>query len=230
MSVSLAAGAAGPLGGDRLRLDIDVAEGATLMLSAVAATVLLPGPHAEESRSIVNIRVAAGAALLWFPGMQIAAEGCRHSTVTRVELAPDARLHMREGLILGRHGERPGEFRQRLRITQGDVPLYDQELAVGAGTPGWEGSAVTGGRRALGAVITVDHDEDRMTSFGTAVSPAFPDTAVLRVSERCAVITSVAPDALALRQRLDAALWQTDNCARTAQDERKETAVAAPVG
>lgn len=202
-SVRLAAGAAGPLGGDQLRIDIRVGKGATLMVAAVSATLLLPGPHGLESSSEVTITVAAGGSLVWLPGRQIAAEGCRHASVTRIELEPGARLFAREELLLGREGELPGSLRQRLRVTLGGDALYDQEVAVGAGVAGWQSSAVTGGRRALGSVLLVEPD---VATFATAVSEDFPDTAVMKLSDQAMLIASAAADSIALDRRLAAAL------------------------
>ncbi|WP_460370693.1 urease accessory protein UreD, partial [Actinocorallia lasiicapitis] len=47
---------AGPLGGDRLRLDIEVKAGATLRIRSVAAALALPGTGGE-SRYTIDARV-----------------------------------------------------------------------------------------------------------------------------------------------------------------------------
>lgn len=199
VTVRLVAGAAGPLGGDSLRLEVTVAEGAALMLGTVAATLVLPGVHGEQSCSEVNISVADGGTLIWNPGLQIASRDCRHQTLNTVALARDARLFAREETALGRHGETPGEFRQRLRVTRAGIPIYDQELAVGPGVPGWDGAAVTGNRRSLGTILVVG-------PLGgipkTHLDDAPPDTALMRMSEDTLLITSVAPDAVELDRRL----------------------------
>jgi urease accessory protein len=207
--VALAAGAAGPVGGDDLRLSIDVASGAALVLRGVSATVALPGPHNEPSRSEVTIRIAANGTLVWLPSLLIAARGCRHQAITRVMLEPGARLLLREELLLGRHAEPPGTIRQRLRVCLGDRPLHDQELALGAGTVGWDGPAVTGGRRALGSVLVVDPawDDDPATRPDPA---ADANTACLPLSGPALLITALANDALTLRRRLDAAVAEVD--------------------
>ena len=70
--VALAAGAAGPVGGDDLRLAIDVEGGAALVLRSVAATLALPGPHGLPSRSEVVVWVAEDGILSWLPGPLIA--------------------------------------------------------------------------------------------------------------------------------------------------------------
>lgn len=205
-SVRLAAGAAGPLGGDQLRIDIRVGERATLIVNAVAATLLLPGPHGSESSSQVNISVASGGTLVWLPGRQIAAEGCRHASVTGVNLESGARLYAREELMLGREGEVPGSLRQRLRVTNDGDPVYDQEVVVGVA--GWQSSAVTGGRRALGSIMLVDPVAENIDVFTTSVSDEFPDTAVMRLGEQSVLLASAAADSIALERQLTAAFAQ----------------------
>jgi urease accessory protein len=205
VQVSLVSGAAGPVGGDELKLSIDVESGAALVLRNVAATLVLPGPHHQQSRIETVIRVAAGGAFVWLPRPVIAARSCHHLAITRVMLEPGARLLLREELLLGRHGEQPGAIRQRLRVTLGGRPLHDQELALGAGVGSWDGPAVTGGRRAVGSVLIVDpewdHDPiDLKTTDGTT------DTALLPLSESAVLITALAKDGLALHQMLDAGI------------------------
>lgn len=133
--VHLAAGAAGPLGGDRLRLEVRVGPGSALVLGEIAPTLLLPGTYGGHSLLDVRIHVGAGAALAWLPELVIAARGCRHATDTRIVLEPGARLVLREEVLFGRHGEPCGEYRQRVRVETGRGPLYDQELAAGRPHP-----------------------------------------------------------------------------------------------
>jgi urease accessory protein len=203
--VSLAAGAAGPIGGDELRLSVDVGPGAALVLRSVAATLVLPGPHGQPSRSHVTVRVAEHGLLVWLPGPVIAAEGCLHQAVTQVTLEQGARLLAREELLLGRHGEQPGALRQRLRVCIGDRPLHDQELAVGPGAAGWDGPAITGGRRALGSLLVVDPAWcDGPPDVPTPLEGA--DAALLPLSRLGVLVTALASDGFALRCRLDAGL------------------------
>ncbi len=67
VTVHLVGGAAGPLRGDELRLDIEVGPGARLELLSVAAQLALPGRPAPASRLTVTATVAAGGSLRWLP-------------------------------------------------------------------------------------------------------------------------------------------------------------------
>ena len=58
----LVGGAAGPLGGDRLRLEIEVGAGALLDVRSVAASLALPGAGGAQSRLEVTARVEVGRA------------------------------------------------------------------------------------------------------------------------------------------------------------------------
>jgi urease accessory protein len=205
VTVRTVAGAAGPLGGDHWRLDVSVGEGATLMLGAVAATLVLPGRHGTMSVSEVNVSVAAGGTLIWRPRAQIAAKDCRHISTTRIDIAADARLFAREEFLLGRHNEAPGDFQQRLRVTQEGKPIYDQQLSVGPAFPGWRSAAVTGGRHALGSILIVDSADESMTPFTSAVAVDCPDTAILQISGQATLISSLANDSVQLQNRLDRA-------------------------
>ncbi len=199
--VRVVAGAAGPLGGDQLRLEVTVAEGAVLMLGAAAANLVLPGVHGQQSWNEVTIAVADGGTLIWNPGVQIAARDCHHAALSTIHLATGARLYAREEMALGRHGETPGRFRQRMRVIRGGKPIYDQELSVGSEAPGWNSAAVTGGRRSLGTIVIVDpHGSPEWSAQAVA-----PDTAVMALSGEATLITSLADDAIELGRRLNAA-------------------------
>jgi len=198
--VSIAAAAAGPVGGDRLRLEVGVGRGATLVLRAVGASLALPGPHGAGSGAETRVDVAAGATFVWLPQPVIAAARCRHRAVTTIALAEGARLLAREELVLGRRGETCGSIRQRLRVTVGGRPLYDQELCVGADADGWDGPAVTGGRRALGTLLVVDPTLE--PGVASTVSLDL-DGAILPLEGAGALVTALAPDSLTLRRQLD---------------------------
>ncbi|MCX5389287.1 urease accessory protein UreD [Streptomyces sp. NBC_00094] len=193
-----------PLGGDRLAIETEVRDGARLLVDAAAATIALPGRSPEPATYDVRITVGEGGALRWLPEQLVSAHGSDLRMRTTVELAATARLVLREEQILGRHGEPPGTLATRLTVRRAGRPLLDQELAYGPGAPdGWDGGAVLGGHRATGQLLVVDPDftdkpvESRLLGEGAVIAP---------LAGPAALVTAVAPDALALRRLLDAAL------------------------
>lgn len=154
--VHLVGGAAGPLRGDELLIEVVVGAGARLCVRTVAASIVLGGRSDVESQTTVRASVGAGGELLWLPEPVVATAGCRHVSRSTVELAAGARLTWREELVCGRTGEEPGNLRLVTAVRQEGRPLSTQELAVGPSAPGWSGPAVLGGHRAAGTVLFVD--------------------------------------------------------------------------
>jgi urease accessory protein len=161
VTVHLVAGAAGPLRGDKLRLDVEVGPGAWLDVRSVAASLALPGNTAQPpSRLEIRAAVAADAVLRWLPEPLIAAAGCDHRAVSDVRIDAGGSLTWRDDLVCGRHGEPAGDVRIDTTIRYAGRTLYRHELAVGPAAPGWSGPAVlgataaaTGAGRAVGSVI-----------------------------------------------------------------------------
>lgn len=156
VEVHLVGGAAGPLGGDRLRIEVTVAPGARLCVRSVAASLALPGPPGSQSILDIHASVAAGGSLRWLPEPFIAAAGCDHVSRSFVDLEPDASLTWREEVVCGRHGEEPGDARLESTVRLAGGTLMHQDLAVGPRAAGWAGPAVLGGGRATGTLLMVD--------------------------------------------------------------------------
>ncbi|MEU4626032.1 urease accessory protein UreD [Actinoplanes sp. NPDC023801] len=185
VTVHLVGGAAGPLRGDELRLNLEVGPGARLEMRSVAASLALPGRPAPPSRLTITASVAAGGMLRWLPEPLIAAAGCDHIAVTRVDVAEGGTLLWRDDLVCGRHEERSGTVRQDTMIRYGGVTLYRHELSVGPGAPGWEGAAVLGGR-AVGTLVAVGTE----LPLGTAG----PDAAVMPLAGGGTLASAVGAD------------------------------------
>ena len=151
--VYLVGSAAGPLGGDDVRLEIDVEPGASLVIRSAAASVALPGP--APSTLTVHARVGAGAELRWLVEPTVAARGCRHRIDARIDLAIGARLHWIEEIILGRHGEPSGSVVSRFSVDLDGWPLLRHELALGPDHPHAQTSAAVGDARAVGTVVVI---------------------------------------------------------------------------
>ncbi len=207
--VHLVGGAAGPLGGDRLRLEVTVADGARLTMRTVAATVALRG--CGQSVLEVAVRVGRDASLRWLPEPLIAAAGCDHRVVSTVELDAGARLVWREELILGRHGESPGDVSTALRVRLDGVPLVHQELAAGPRSDGWAGAAVLGDERTVGSLLLVNPEPPDPATAGNGRVKDDPAVvgAWMSLAGPGYLGTAVAADAHTLRAWLDARVGPT---------------------
>lgn len=203
VQVCVAAGAAGPIGGDDYQLDIDAGAHSTLVLTEVSATLLLPGPCGAQSRMATIVRLRESATLIWLQQPVIAAKDCHHVSEIYVEMAVDARVLVREQLVLGRYDEPPGRLFQRVRVERDHRPLYHQELAIGGRVSGWDGPAVAHHYRAMGSVLVVD---PHWVNAGSTTTPLSATAARLRLNGPAAVLSAVADDAVAFDRALDAAL------------------------
>lgn len=200
-TVYLVGGAAGPLGGDDLRLSIEVRPGAALCLRAVAASVALPGRSGAASCFRVQASVGALGELEWLPEPTVAAAGCHHLAHATVDVAQDGALRWREELVCGRDGEAPGAVTITTVVRYAGRPLLHQSLSVGPDAEGWAGSAVLGDATATGSLLHVD------PSLGaTAPACVLAPTAVrVPLAGPATLTTATAPDAHTLRKLLDGA-------------------------
>ena len=199
-AVYLVSAGGGPVGGDVLDLRIEVRAGAALRLATVAASVALPGADGAESVLAVQASVAPGGVLEYLPEPMVVADGARHTTDVRVDLASGATLVLRDEVVLGRHGERGGACRTRLRADYGGSPLLRHDVAVD-GTDGASlGPAVLAGHRAYGTVLVAGE-----CASDFAGVPASPDAAVMPLAGPGVLISALAADSLALRRLLDSA-------------------------
>jgi urease accessory protein len=201
--VHLVNAAGGPLAGDRLRLDIDVAAGVRLMVRSAAATVALPGHGPGPSSMDVRAEVASGGALDFRPEPTVAAAGCHHRVTAEIILGEGAHLRFREEVVLGRFGEVAGSVHTTLRAdvrrASSSWPLLRQELALTPDTPGLAGPAVLGGARAVGSLLVAGPGP-----AGLGASAAVADgVAVLPLAGPGVLVTALADDAVSLRRRLD---------------------------
>ena len=156
----------GVMAGDRLELDVDVAEGAHAVVVAQAATKLhaMEPPGVAEQR--MRIRVAAGGRLEFHPGLTIPFAGSAFRQSVEVDLEEGAAFAWFERWSAGRvaRGERHAyrHASSRLRVRVDGVPVHadalelDPERAAGPGL--FEGHAyvasgviVGGGDPGLGS-------------------------------------------------------------------------------
>jgi urease accessory protein len=196
-----------PLGGDRLRIEAAAQQGAVLHVTAAAATLALRGPTPEHATYDVHLTVAEQAELHWLPKPLICAAGSNLHQTWTVDLAPAARLVLREEQVLGRTGEPSGHVTTRLTVRRGGRVLLDQEAEYGPGTPGWDSPAVLADHRATGQILIVDpafeNKPPEAQLHGTA--PEDGQVILTPLTGPAALITAIAPDGLRLRHLLDTA-------------------------
>ena len=204
-AVYLVSAGGGPVGGDILELRIEVRAGAALRLRTVAASVALPGIDGSESMLAVHASVADGGVLEYLPEPMVVADGSRHVTDFHVELASGAALVLRDEIILGRHGERGGACRTRLRCDYDGKPLLRHDVAIDGSDDISLGPAVLAGHRAYGTVLRAgEFPGYRARPDGTPV--ARPDMGVMSLAGPGVLVSALAADSLALRRLLDYAL------------------------
>lgn len=198
VTVRTVASAAGPLGGDHLRLRVRVGAGAHLRLIGTGATLALPGPHGEPSTSTVHLRIDPGGRLEYLPDETIVCAGADHHTELRADIAAGGEFRQREILILGRHAEPPGRLTTGTHLTRAGRPLLRQTLDLTdrrlLASPGY-----LVGNKVLATEIVVD---DR-----TPPGPAAGDGwSLTPLAAGGALATALGPEHVTAVHRLAAAL------------------------
>ncbi|GAA3545385.1 hypothetical protein AFL01nite_15550 [Aeromicrobium flavum] len=167
------------LSGDAVVIEVVVGAGARLELVEPAGTVAYAMSDGGRASWDVTIHLAPASSLVWAGEPFVVSEGARVDRRTTVELAWDARLALREVLVLGRHGERPGELCQDFDATgPNGTPVLAESLAVGAAF----GDLALGGARVMGTV-TVLGARLPATDDGTRLDLEAEGTVVRRLAD-----------------------------------------------
>src|SRR6185295_9565176 len=128
----------GIAGGDRLDISIDIATGAYALLTTPGATKWYRSAGAEASQS-VGIAIGRDAVCEWLPQENIFFESALAQNTLTVDLAQGAVFCGWDVLCLGRtaSGERfrAGRLRQRLLVTRGGRPLFEELGTLTGGGP-----------------------------------------------------------------------------------------------
>ncbi|MFC8182329.1 MULTISPECIES: urease accessory protein UreD [Nocardiaceae] len=133
--------AATPLGGDEMRIRVEVGKGASLTVHSVAATLALPSATTPESHSWWSFHVDDGGTLLFDPEPMIVAADARHHSRTDVRFSDSGSIHIRERIQIGRAGERAGSWCGTV-VSDVDCgggrirPHLRHRVELGAGTSG----------------------------------------------------------------------------------------------
>ena len=170
--------AAGPLAGDDVTLDLELAAGARARLTAAGASLAQGRPSDDGTppgrlRSIV--RLGADADLDAEPAPLIAAAGSRTEVSVEITLAATATLRWRELVVLGRSAEITGAVTLRWSVYRDGAPLLVQSVAITADA--WPG--VLGGNRVLATALAVGVVGRTLVDSPTAVCQQLSDDSVL---------------------------------------------------
>lgn len=214
-TVHLIGTAAGPLGGDDLRITVRVGAGARLVVRGCAATLALPGNAGSAGAPghyRVDLEVEDGAELDFAPEPTVVCAGADLRSATTVTLHGSGRVRLDERVVLGRHGEPGGDWTGRLSATRDGVPLLRTSLdatllrEAAPGTravlslfdsdPPPPARAGTAGRAvatplARGGLL--------VTAFGPTVSGALAERAALGNPDAANTDSRPAPDTAAAR-------------------------------
>lgn len=184
LTLAMVNGAAGPLGGDRLRFRLELQPGSRVMVRSVAAAMAQPGPSGHRSELTVDLLVGDGATLDWRPEPTVSVAGSDHRTVVRLAAAGSSTVAMREAVSLGRHGEPPGRMALRQRVSIDGVAVLDHETVFAPGVllgPGAHGSG-----RAVTSEVVIGRV---LPEPGAEVADGCV-RATFHLSPRCALVTT----------------------------------------
>ncbi len=131
------------LGGDSVEVQVQVGKGVTLEVIEPSGMVAYDA-EGEYSRWSLDIRVEAGATLIWHGKEFVAAKGSNAHRSTNIKLEPDARVLLKETLVLGRSGESGAQLNCKTKASLDEQELLVEELALTPETrqlPGISGSS-----------------------------------------------------------------------------------------
>ncbi|MFC8501117.1 urease accessory protein UreD [Pedococcus sp. NPDC057267] len=150
--VALVATTATLLGGDEVRLDVEVGTGTWLDLRDVAGTVAYHG-RGRACRVDVRLTVAPGGTLTWAGEPLVVSGGAVVTRTLDVDVAAGGRLLLRDTVALGRSGEAGGDLRCTTTACVDGRPALVEELRLGPSARSQPG--VLGGARVVDTVTAL---------------------------------------------------------------------------
>jgi urease accessory protein len=149
----------GIAGGDRARIELEVASGARVIATTQAAEKVYRsdgGPAEVE----VKLAVEPRASLAWAPQETLLFEGSRFRRRLAAEVAPDGQLIIVEATVFGRlaHGETRVEaaFRDDWRVRRGGKLLFAEAVRIENAGAALDRAAVGRGARAVATLLCLD--------------------------------------------------------------------------
>ncbi|OSP56356.1 urease accessory protein UreD [Pseudoruegeria sp. SK021] len=172
--------AGGLTGGDHLRFELEVGEGAAVTATTQTAERAYAS-LGDPARLDVTLRVGAGGGLHWLPQETIVFERAHLARRTVVDLSGDARLVMAETLVLGRAamGEQLHDVTVRdwREVRRDGRPIFLEPLCLTAESLARRsGAAVLGAGLALSTICVAGPGaEDALTALRARLAEAGPE-------------------------------------------------------
>jgi len=151
--IGLLASTALLLGGDSVELEVVVGPGACLELFDVAATVAYHGRGRPASWRL-QVEVGAKASFRYAGQPLIVADGADVRRTSDLTVATDARLQLREVVVLGRVGELGGTLVTSTVLRSGGRDLWREEQQLAAG-PARSRPGLLGAHRVVDTVVSI---------------------------------------------------------------------------
>jgi urease accessory protein len=196
----------GMAGGDRMRIELELVDGAEAVFTTQAAEKIY---RSEGVEAEVEIKLAfgSGSRLAWLPQEQILFDGARVRRVLEVEMTAGATLLLCESVVFGRlaKGETlcEGGYRDRWRVRRDRRLVFAEEIRLdGAIAETMACAAVGGGACALATLLYVSPDaEARREPARAAIDGARAECGV-SAWDGMLVARFLSPDPQALRADL----------------------------
>jgi urease accessory protein len=205
--------AGGMTGGDRFGVDIDVGEGAELLIGTTSAEKIYRSLH-DDVTVDVKLKVASGGHLAWLPQETILFDRARYARRIDVDLAPDASLVLAEAVVFGRAamGEtvEQGSLIDRWRVRRNGRLLFAENMRLdGAIDRKLAATAIASGRLAVATILIAPGTEQQVEAVRAAVG-RFCGEAAISSWNGIAVARFCAADGAALRHDMCAVLAALD--------------------
>lgn len=162
--VALVAGGATLLGGDSVSIRVEVGAGCTLRIEDIGGTVAYPSTGRPSEWNVEAV-VGDGGVLVWESFPFVVADRADVRRRTTVRTGAEARVCLRETLVLGRTGEAGGKIVSTTDIREVEgTPFFVEELFLDGEHPR---PGVLGGSRVLDTAIMVGADPEAATPADT---------------------------------------------------------------
>lgn len=163
----------GVVGGDRLRLEVEVGEAAHAVITTPAANKFyLSDQHKASMEQL--LRVDEGAQLEWLPQETIYFDGADVDSITRIDLKSDARFIGWEIACFGRPAAQEdfnnGRLSQRLQLMRDGRPVFLDRLRTAPGASLLHSAWGLQGCSVSGTMLLSGCDDDHLQAARTALA------------------------------------------------------------